>query len=114
MVREGYKQTEVGVIPVDWEVVELGEVTTKIGSGKTPRGGRSRYRNTGLTFVRSQNIGWGRMILDDVVGAVAICVTVRNLKNGAKFSIFRLLKSINDASLRRHDECTRFFPKQTA
>ena len=26
MVRPGYKQTEVGVIPEDWEVVRLGEV----------------------------------------------------------------------------------------
>jgi len=26
-VREGYKETEIGVIPVDWEVVELGKVS---------------------------------------------------------------------------------------
>ena len=59
--------TEVGAIPVDWEVVNLEEVTSKIGSGKTPTGGKSRYKSSGLTFVRSQNIGWGKMILDDVV-----------------------------------------------
>jgi len=26
MMREGYKETEIGVIPVDWEVVKLGEI----------------------------------------------------------------------------------------
>lgn len=31
----GYKQTELGEIPVDWEVAELGSFATFIGSGKT-------------------------------------------------------------------------------
>lgn len=32
-IKQGYKQTKVGIIPKDWEVVKLGEVL-KIGSGK--------------------------------------------------------------------------------
>ena len=32
MVREGYKQTEVGVIPEDWEPKSIGEML-QIGSG---------------------------------------------------------------------------------
>jgi type I restriction enzyme S subunit len=39
---------------------------TKIGSGVTPRGGDKNYRPNGRPFVRSQNIGWGELILDDV------------------------------------------------
>jgi type I restriction enzyme S subunit len=34
-VPPGYKQTEVGVIPVDWEIKRLGEVAT-IATGNTP------------------------------------------------------------------------------
>ncbi len=34
-VPSGYKQTKVGVIPEDWDVVKLGKLTT-IETGKTP------------------------------------------------------------------------------
>jgi len=39
-----------------WETFELGEITTKIGSGKTPKGGRSGYLLGGIPLLRSQNI----------------------------------------------------------
>lgn len=65
-VKEGYKQTEVGVIPEDWRVVPLGEKADKIGSGITPTGGVKVYKNEGRTFLRSQNVGWGTLVLDDV------------------------------------------------
>ncbi len=65
-LKPGYKLTEVGVIPEDWGDLALADVSTKIGSGITPTGGSSRYRNVGRPFVRSQNIGWGRLILDDI------------------------------------------------
>ncbi len=35
-MREGYKKTEIGVIPVEWEVVELGDILT-IQRGASPR-----------------------------------------------------------------------------
>ena len=35
MVKEGYKQTEIGVIPEDWEVKKL-EKFVKIESGESP------------------------------------------------------------------------------
>jgi len=35
-LRAGYKQTEVGVIPEDWEVKEFGEITDRIIGGGTP------------------------------------------------------------------------------
>lgn len=42
----------------DWPVVELRDVTTKIGSGATPRGGSSSYlvNRDRFAFVRSQNV----------------------------------------------------------
>lgn len=65
-LRPGYKQTELGIVPEQWDVVSLGEMTTKIGSGITPTGGERVYRQHGRPFVRSQNVGWGRLLLDDL------------------------------------------------
>ena len=65
-VPEGYKVSEVGVIPEEWEVKMLGEKTTKIGSGITPTGGEKVYKSEGRPFLRSQNVGWGNLILEDI------------------------------------------------
>ncbi|MGW9167352.1 restriction endonuclease subunit S [Agromyces sp. NPDC055658] len=40
----------------EWPYVTLGEVTTKIGSGATPRGGQSVYQANGVSLIRSQNV----------------------------------------------------------
>ena len=39
-----------------WKEERLGDLTSKIGSGVTPRGGSSVYINSGTTLIRSQNI----------------------------------------------------------
>lgn len=65
-LRAGYKQTEVGVIPSDWNISNIGDITDKVGSGITPTGGNRVYRESGRIFVRSQNVGWGVVLLDDV------------------------------------------------
>lgn len=65
-IPEGYKQTDLGVIPDDWEVHVLGDKTIKIGSGITPTGGSRIYKSEGRPFLRSQNIGWGNLSLEDV------------------------------------------------
>lgn len=43
-------------IPENWEWVRLGELCEKIGSGSTPTGGKSVYKESGIKFLRSQNI----------------------------------------------------------
>lgn len=65
-VKPGYKQTEVGVIPEKWEVAQVGEIATKVGSGITPTGGERVYKSEGRPFLRSQNVGRGTLLLDDV------------------------------------------------
>lgn len=65
-VRTGYKQTEVGIIPVDWDVEAVGENAEKVGSGVTPTGGERVYKSNGRPFMRSQNVGWGSLLLDDI------------------------------------------------
>lgn len=41
---------------MNWEQIPLGEVTVKIGSGITPRGGSSVYTDYGTALIRSQNV----------------------------------------------------------
>jgi len=43
-------------LPLGWSWVRLAELTTKVGSGKTPLGGRSVYKSQGIKFLRSQNV----------------------------------------------------------
>lgn len=39
-----------------WEQKLLGEITIKISSGATPRGGKSVYQENGITLIRSMNV----------------------------------------------------------
>ena len=50
----------------EWEKCKLGELTTKVGSGSTPKGGNAVYTSVGHCFVRSQNVGMGYLILEDI------------------------------------------------
>lgn len=53
--------------PKGWEVKKLKELSNKINSGNTPKGGSKVYVNDGITFLRSQNVWRNRLELDDVV-----------------------------------------------
>ena len=57
----------LGTIPDDWEVVRLGEGVTHVGSGVTPRGGKSVYTASGIKFLRSQNVYFDGLSLEGVV-----------------------------------------------
>ncbi|MGD0442586.1 MAG: hypothetical protein ABSA39_01495 [Edaphobacter sp.] len=67
---ERYKDSGVewlGAVPEHWEVTKVKRVATKIGSGKTPRGGSEVYVSEGVIFLRSQNVHDTGLRLDDVV-----------------------------------------------
>jgi type I restriction enzyme, S subunit len=49
-------QTGENKIPKGWRVQKLGNLTVKIGSGSTPRGGEVVYKTTGIPLIRSMNI----------------------------------------------------------
>ena len=40
----------------DWTSCSLKEITSKIGSGATPRGGKAAYKEIGLSLIRSMNV----------------------------------------------------------
>lgn len=54
-------------LPSGWEWSTVGQVTTKTGSGSTPRGGKEVYQPEGIPFLRSQNVHDDGLRLDDVV-----------------------------------------------
>ena len=61
------QRTDFGIIPSDWIPSTIGDISIKVGSGITPKGGNTNYHESGRPFIRSQNIGWGDLLLDDMV-----------------------------------------------
>jgi type I restriction enzyme S subunit len=51
-----FVESPLGEIPEGWEVTRLGDVTSKIGSGATPKGGKGAYKSEGIHLIRSLNI----------------------------------------------------------
>ena len=52
--------------PVGWAWSTVGGICSKTGSGSTPRGGKSTYREKGIVFLRSQNVYDDELRLHDV------------------------------------------------
>ncbi len=62
-LREGYKQTEVGVIPEDWEARHISELTSVLGDGihSTPL-----YSNNGdYFFINGNNLSDGKVVFNE-------------------------------------------------
>lgn len=49
-----------------WVQKSLGEITTKIGSGATPKGGKEAYQEDGITLIRSMNVHNGQFEYKDL------------------------------------------------
>lgn len=70
------------IASVKGSLVSLQEMTTKIGSGSTPRGGESAYKLSGISLIRSQNIydegmrAKGLVYIDDIQAQKLDNVTV--------------------------------------
>ncbi|MGI9180705.1 MAG: restriction endonuclease subunit S [Longimicrobiaceae bacterium] len=56
----------LGEIPDHWEVTRVKNTASKIGSGKTPSGGAEVYVSAGVMLLRSQNVHFGGLRLDEV------------------------------------------------
>jgi len=49
-----------------WEVNKLKDISSKIHSGNTPKGGSEVYVKKGITFFRSQNVWKNKLIYEDI------------------------------------------------
>ncbi len=56
----------IGMVPEHWDVKKIKYLTSKIGSGKTPKGGSDVYTDEGVLFIRSQNVYNGYFDLSSV------------------------------------------------
>jgi type I restriction enzyme, S subunit len=84
--------------PSTWKFARLGEITNKIGSGSTPRGGRQSYANEGVLFLRSQNIRDHGLELSDVA---FITDETHEIMSGTKVYPNDILLNITGGSLGR-------------
>ncbi len=63
---EQFKDSVLGRMPKEWDVPQIRDIAVHVGSGVTPRGGSEVYRSEGVLFLRSQNIHFDGLHLDDV------------------------------------------------
>ncbi|MFV0447249.1 MAG: restriction endonuclease subunit S [Vibrio sp.] len=103
-VPQGYKQTEVGVIPEDWIVMFIDDCAVKVGSGKTPTGGAAVYVDAGRPFIRSQNVDRGKLDLSDVA---FITDAVHSTFIGTELKEDDVLLNITGASIGRCSKADR-------
>lgn len=88
----------LGEIPLDWKITPLRYLYNKIGSGVTPKGGGDVYVDEGVTFIRSQNVHFDGLRLDDVV---KIDIETHQKMNNSKVEINDVLLNITGASIGR-------------
>lgn len=97
----------------EWEQRKLREITLKIGSGKTPHGGKSTYLTEGIPLIRSQNINNDRVdfreiayIDDDTDSSMENSRVITNdvLLNitGASIGRSAVYKALNTANVNQH------------
>lgn len=78
--------------------VKIKYCVTKIGAGVTPTGGATVYKNSGVIFLRSQNIHNDGLRLDDVA---FITEDIHNSMNGSQVKKDDVLINITGASIGR-------------
>lgn len=65
-IPQGYKQTEIGVIPEDWELAQLSNLCERISVGLATSVTKY-YRNKGVPIVRNMNIKNGYFDSEDML-----------------------------------------------
>jgi type I restriction enzyme S subunit len=88
----------IGEIPESWGISKLGFYSTKIGSGSTPRGGSEIYEDSGVPFIRSQNVHFDGLRLDNVS---FINIDTHSSMNGSKVVKNDVLLNITGGSIGR-------------
>lgn len=97
----------IGQIPEGWHLTKLKHLTSKIGSGITPSGGATIYQDSGVLFIRSQNVYANGLKLDDVA---YISDEIDNSMQSSRVLYGDVLLNITGASIGR---CTTFNLERT-
>jgi type I restriction enzyme, S subunit len=84
--------------PEGWEWTKLGKISTKLGAGSTPLGGKNVYQEEGVKFLRSQNVWDYGLELDNVA---YISEMIHENMNGTHVQDGDILLNITGASIGR-------------
>jgi len=85
-------------LPIRWQSSAIEGVSNYVGSGITPRGGREVYVSSGILFIRSQNVQFDGIDLDDI--AFIDLKTHERMKN-SELQANDVLLNITGASIGR-------------
>lgn len=85
-------------LPCGWEFSRLGEITKKLGAGSTPKGGKSVYLESGIKFIRSQNVWNNGLKLENIA---CIPSEIHERMNGTFVEPGDILLNITGASIGR-------------
>lgn len=59
--------TSLPSLPKSWEWATIDQLSTRVTKGSSPGWQGFEYQSEGVLFVRSQNVGWGSLLLDERV-----------------------------------------------
>lgn len=68
-VRQGYKQSEIGIIPDEWDVLLMDEVTDSLSSGATPFRGNSSFYKGSNRWITSGELKYG--VINDTIEKIS-------------------------------------------
>ena len=85
-------------LPKGWAWSRLHPLTIKIGAGSTPTGGAAVYSNSGIKFIRSQNVYDNGLVLNDVA---YISEEINQKKSGSIVKPQDILLNITGGSIGR-------------
>ncbi|WP_282783733.1 restriction endonuclease subunit S [Phaeodactylibacter xiamenensis] len=88
----------LGEVPAHWEVKRIKHTVSKVGSGVTPSGGASVYQLSGIPLLRSQNVHFDGLRLDDVA---YITEEIHDNMSNSQVSHGDVLLNITGASIGR-------------
>ncbi|MBL4637925.1 MAG: restriction endonuclease subunit S [Proteobacteria bacterium] len=98
-----YKDSGVvwlGGVPENWTVTKIGYLSHKTGSGKTPKGGSEIYSDSGILFLRSQNVYDTGLLLNEN-DVVFISEKIDEEMTGSRVLNGDILLNITGASIGR-------------
>ena len=78
-IKQGYKQTDIGVIPSDWEVKEFQDVMDGFSSGQTPYRGNKEFYKGDIPWITSGELNYNT-ITDTIEKITKEGVKAANLK----------------------------------
>jgi len=82
-MKEGYKQTEIGEIPEEWEVAKLGDLVNKMASGGTPLISGKDYYGGAIPFAKIEDL----TRTQKYVSQTEITISKKGLENSAAWVV---------------------------